>query len=210
MGRPRVEHRFIDDVEYKRCSLCEQWLLLGAFSRSITVWDGLNGRCKACDRRLREEWRQGHPDYYLAANRRWREAHPERCRELDRLYRSRQNREARAATKKRWQQANSERRCAAEARRNARKRSAPGYDYTTATHIAARCEMWGRRCYLCGAPMEAVDHVIPLAKGGPHWPANLRPICKSCNSAKKDKWPYDLKPRARANVSRRMGNDDAG
>lgn len=76
-----------------------------------------------------------------------------------------------------------------------RKRRAKGFDYTTADHIKARCEMWGDRCYLCGAPMQAIDHVIPLAKGGTHWPANLRPICRTCNSKKRDRWPYDLRPR---------------
>lgn len=33
-----------------------------------------------------------------------------------------------------------------------------------------------------------VDHVIPLADGGPRLdPANLRPLCKRCNSAKRDR-----------------------
>lgn len=75
-------------------------------------------------------------------------------------------------------------------RRYARRTSALGIDYTTADMIVARCELWGNKCYICGGPMEAVDHVKPLAKGGAHLPCNLRPICKPCNSGKKDKWPY--------------------
>lgn len=43
---------------------------------------------------------------------------------------------------------------------------------------------WGNRCWMCGGPYEEADHVIPLALGGPHCLANLRPACKSCNSAK--------------------------
>ncbi len=66
-----------------------------------------------------------------------------------------------------------------------RKHRAPGYGYTTSEHIRLRWQMWGDRCYLCGAPAEATDHVIPLSRGGAHWPSNLRPICRSCNSAKK-------------------------
>ena len=80
--------------------------------------------------------------------------------------------------------------CAVQQRRRARKLSALGADYTTAAMIKARCELWGNRCYICGGPMEAIDHVKPLAKGGAHLPCNLRPICKSCNSKKRDKWPY--------------------
>ena len=62
--------------------------------------------------------------------------------------------------------------------------NALGYAYTTAQHIQGRIEMFGGLCYVCHHPMQAIDHVIPLAKGGPHWPANLRPICKACNSSK--------------------------
>lgn len=57
----------------------------------------------------------------------------------------------------------------------------------------ARAEMYGGLCYLCGQPATAMDHVIPLAKGGTNWPANLRPICAHCNGVKGAKWPYDIK-----------------
>ena len=44
--------------------------------------------------------------------------------------------------------------------------------------------MWGGKCAYCGAPATAIDHAIALTRGGTHWPANLRPSCKSCNSSK--------------------------
>ena len=69
------------------------------------------------------------------------------------------------------------RRARAARERNAAGRAAPA-------SIRARWEMWGNRCYLCGAPATATDHVIALAAGGSQWPANLRPICKLCNSRK--------------------------
>ena len=47
--------------------------------------------------------------------------------------------------------------------------------------------MWGNKCWLCGTTAEATDHVIPLCDGGSHWPSNLRPVCKSCNSGRKKK-----------------------
>ncbi len=71
--------------------------------------------------------------------------------------------------------------------RRARKKSAAGSSYTTALHIAQRWAMWGGRCWLCGDKATATDHVIALNRGGAHWPSNLRPICKSCNSSKRDK-----------------------
>jgi 5-methylcytosine-specific restriction endonuclease McrA len=77
---------------------------------------------------------------------------------------------------------------AIDRQRRARKRGALGVEYTTVAMIQARCEMWGHRCYICGGPMQAIDHVKPLVKGGAHLPCNLRPICKSCNSKKGSKW----------------------
>jgi 5-methylcytosine-specific restriction endonuclease McrA len=75
------------------------------------------------------------------------------------------------------------------------RRDAPGWDYITLSLLESRWEFYGRKCWVCGAPAEATDHVKPLNKGGGQWPCNLRPICKSCNSSKKDKWPYDYESR---------------
>ena len=68
------------------------------------------------------------------------------------------------------------------AARRARERGAQGV--ATPAAVAARIAYYGGRCYLCGAPYQEIDHVIPLARGGSHWPANLRPACRSCNRRK--------------------------
>lgn len=67
-------------------------------------------------------------------------------------------------------------------RRRARKMDAEGF--ASVEQILGRVEYYGSLCYLCGKPYEAIDHVIPLSKGGSNWPANQRPICISCNSRK--------------------------
>ena len=66
--------------------------------------------------------------------------------------------------------------------RNARKRQAAGH--VTPEQLAARLAYYGARCYLCGTPWAHWDHVIPLARGGSNWPANLRPACVTCNVRK--------------------------
>lgn len=45
------------------------------------------------------------------------------------------------------------------------------------------------RCVWCGGPYEAMDHVIPLAAGGPHSRDNVAPACARCNTAKRDLHP---------------------
>ena len=73
--------------------------------------------------------------------------------------------------------------------RRARKRNAPGH--STPEKVAARIAYYGGKCWICGADYEEIDHVKPLSKGGSAWASNLRPICKSCNSAKCDAWPLE-------------------
>lgn len=76
-------------------------------------------------------------------------------------------------------------------RRQARKQQALHVPFTV-EQLIAKVAYWGNRCWLCGGAHEAIDHVKPLSKGGPHILANLRPICKSCNSRKHNKWPLSL------------------
>lgn len=46
----------------------------------------------------------------------------------------------------------------------------------------------GRECTYCGATDDlAVDHVVPLARGGTNDLGNLTPACRPCNSSKRDK-----------------------
>ena len=73
-------------------------------------------------------------------------------------------------------------------RKRQRLRAAAGYRYTKKHHIEARWAMFGNKCWMCGKPANGTDHVKPIAKGGSHWPANLRPACRICNSTKIDKW----------------------
>jgi 5-methylcytosine-specific restriction endonuclease McrA len=68
--------------------------------------------------------------------------------------------------------------------RNRRARMAQAPGMCTMAQQLGRWAMWGDKCWLCGTSATATDHVKPIAKGGSNWPANLRPICKPCNSRK--------------------------
>lgn len=70
--------------------------------------------------------------------------------------------------------------------RRTRLALAPGE--CTGEQIAARVAYFGGRCWICGEAGTEIDHVKPLSRGGSHWPSNLRPACKSCNSRKRSRW----------------------
>ena len=147
---------------------------------------------RATDAAYSREYRKTHPEEVAAYQKVYRAEHRPEINAQHKTYRAAHPEEITAY----WRGYRSSEQgkavhCAVQHRRNARKRGALGADYTTAAMIKARCEVWDNKCWICGAPMEAVDHVKPLCKGGAHLPCNLRPICWSCNSSKNGKWPYN-------------------
>ena len=119
----------------------------------------------------------------------WEAINSEKRKEINRRYRADNLNKVREATRM-WNTKNPEKTLIYCNRRRARKRNAAG-DYDI-TKLNNRKAMYGNQCYLCGEEATAIDHVKPLANGGSNWPSNLRPICKSCNSSKGAKWPYEL------------------
>jgi 5-methylcytosine-specific restriction endonuclease McrA len=114
------------------------------------------------------------------------------------------HRAERAAYAVQWDREHPEARRFKDQLRRSRKKHAAGRDYITLGLLESRWNYYGRRCYLCGELASATDHVIPLAKGGSQWPANLRPICNTCNNIKNATWPYDFnahKARVQAQIA---------
>lgn len=144
----------------------------------------------------KRKYYEANAERLAARNRQYRENNAEQIATWKRQYRkdnaereavrARKYREANTgrivARQRQWQKANPHKFRAIIARRRARELGAPG-TFTAAT-LAARWAMFGGRCWMCGEPATATDHVIPLSRGGTNWPANLRPACGSCNSAK--------------------------
>ena len=49
-------------------------------------------------------------------------------------------------------------------------------------------ERFKGKCAYCGSSKKIeVDHIIPISKGGDNKISNIQPLCRSCNSRKKDK-----------------------
>ena len=189
-----------DDMEEKRCSKCGVIKTVGEFHKDVSRLDGLQCWCKMCFKAYREanpeKKRAADKAYYernrekkLAVIKAYREANLEKISACQKTYRE-DNPEKILARRKAYYEANPEKIRAKVAKRRARKNGAAGQ--ASAEQRAARWDYYSGKCYICGAPAEAIDHVIPLDKGGSNWSANLRPICKRCNSTKGAKWPYDF------------------
>lgn len=144
--------------------------------------------------RMAQSWTQ-RPEEMRAYHRRWYAENPERRRSA--LRESARRRRAADPQGSRdyqrlWRELNRDKVSAMNRRRRARKAAVLSLPFTP-TQLAQRLSMYPG-CWMCGGLPETVDHVKPLAKGGAHILANLRPACWSCNSSKRESWPYVPRP----------------
>jgi 5-methylcytosine-specific restriction endonuclease McrA len=84
-----------------------------------------------------------------------------------------------------WSRANHDKILAYAAKRKALLLGTPG-EFSTEEWADRKAE-YGWLCGCCGLPKKlSVDHIVPLSWGGTNWIWNIQPLCKSCNSAKKN------------------------
>lgn len=89
-----------------------------------------------------------------------------------------------------------------EATRRARIAGVAGR--VTAADLLALAVILGEDCLKCGsADQPTMDHVVPLAKGGLHFPTNLQPLCRPCNERKQARTADYRSPEQRAAVDAR-------
>lgn len=133
---------------------------------------------KAAADKLRA-WRKANPDKVREQSRRQRRNDPTR----DKRWRAANVESARAA-ERRWRQANPAKRNQITAARYARKRGlTPLLTAEDRADIVAFYAKARAMTELTGVPYH-VDHIIPLARGGPHHPANLQVLPGRVNQSK--------------------------
>lgn len=185
----------------KTCTRCGESKPLVEFHRDARRRDGRRLTCKAC--RVAESRREyvANPDRAKASAARWHRANPEAAAASQRRYRdSAKWRATRAAWNERTDKRAKDRDAYArnpapyKARARARQAITRGVDAERFEHEEI-FERDGWRCGICGDPIDpalafpdpgsaSLDHVIPIALGGPHLRANTQAAHLSCNRAK--------------------------
>lgn len=169
------------------------------------------------EREYMRRWRAENPELVKASKRAWDEANYEKLREFanraNRRWKAsnaekviayntqwaKDNPDLVAAKAKRWRQSHPEVTRAAKSRRRAMIRGS----MIGPVDLMALWEQQDGLCALCGLPIDrdlkwpdpfsaSVDHIIPLAKGGPHTQENLQWVHVRENWIKSDRLPEAL------------------
>jgi hypothetical protein len=150
-------------------------------------------------------WIAGRKEERLAYGREWARVNKARKRAQQLANRERLNELARAARERNPELANARSARYArspkgklngvmgEQRRRARKRAAEGSH--TVDELKALFQRQRGKCAYCGVSIRNgyhIDHVIPLARGGSNWIANIALACAKCNLTKSATDPIEF------------------
>lgn len=173
---------------------------------AITIWRDKN---KDHVKQYAKTRRQMYPEKIKGYMDSWREENREWIREYSRVYRDRNlekvsksnldwhynNRARSLNNSRRWKENNPDKVKMHDHLKRARRNNAPGY--CSDRQWAARFNYHGRKCRYCEKPLDEstvqIEHMVPLARGGTNWPANLVPSCRWCNTSKKDKTYFEYR-----------------
>jgi hypothetical protein len=194
----------------KQCSGCRRVLPTSSFCRRKASPDGLQRRCKECDRERGRSasakatlraWRKANRDRLQAQVRAG--ARGEKRRIWERNYYKKQadvmrkraskryhaNVEASRAYQNQWKATHCAEHKAHACNAYAKEWGSPGR--VTAKQIIDKFHFHGWRCYLCRRPLrfrEAVpEHRFPLSRSGTNFIANIAPSCLPCNTKNRDR-----------------------
>lgn len=183
----------------KKCTHCRKVKSLSEFGADKSTNDGLRYDCKSC---RKESYDRRRPRLLESSRRRYeakREAILEglRLKKEERLAKARDYYRRRTQSDpkylerlnekaRRWQRQNPIKNAASAHRWRTRIRGNGG-SYTEAEWLAL-CERFGNVCLACLKPAKlTVDHIVPVSKGGANSIDNIQPLCRPCNSRKRDR-----------------------
>ena len=192
--------------ESKACYKCGDVKPLDCFSKSMSRRDGLQTKCKVCTKAYREANKEAIAEY----NKTYREANKEAKTEYNKTYREankeaitekkkdyyQANKEAIAEYSKDYYQANKEYFSERFAKREALKKSnTPEFILNCEVDKKRRVDTYQLRSLMTKVTgiEHHVDHMWPIADGGPHWSGNLQVIPAFDNLSKNASVDLEIK-----------------
>ena len=149
----------------KKCTKCNQIKPFESFSKRKASRDGLQYKCKVCDKKISAAWLLDNSEHMRKLNADWYSKNAEHDRNKT----------------KEWRKDNPEKALAQNQRYRASKANNRVYKITQKYLL----KLYSSLCYVCGSDSHIeADHIIPISRGGTHSEGNLQPLCRSCNSSK--------------------------
>ena len=115
---------------------------------------------------------QANREVYIERSSKWHKDHPDRALIYQRRYLEKNPNWARFMQNK----------------KRAKRHGALSYDKPYPWVLEALDQLYKSPCVACGTTQNVeIDHIIPFTRGGSDLVDNWQPLCRSCNSSKKDK-----------------------
>lgn len=185
----------------KLCRKCDTVKPVEQFRKDSHKKSGYGSSCKPCSSEAAKSWQRRNPEKRKARDAAWYAQNKERKAASDakRIVKYRERRreidasrwagltlEQRRERWNAWYWANREHSLRYKRTQRIIRRSKDA-DWALFPKSLAYVRVIGLDpCVYCGAKAEAVDHIIPVAKGGTGGWDNLAPVCTRCNSSKRD------------------------
>lgn len=84
----RINHKIINSVESKKCTICKKWMDISNFYSHVSKWDNLSTQCKDCGLKMNRKYKKNNPQSKEAKekNNKARQIHkknnPEKTKEV--------------------------------------------------------------------------------------------------------------------------------
>jgi 5-methylcytosine-specific restriction endonuclease McrA len=153
----------------------------------------LEGRTR-CEEHMRQA--SGNPETRKRYNRRYKQENRGKLREYGKNYYHKNRTRMREYYNNYYR--SEEQRAKARFRAHKRRMRTTGFEPLTQEQFCSLMDQFEGRCFVCGSPDKLeVDHIQPVSLSGDNGFGNLAILCKSCNSAKRDKPPEEFYPGSR-------------
>lgn len=173
----------------KKCSTCKEELSLDSFSKSSSRKDGLQYICRDCRKELDSKRYLSHKEKSLALNKIWQKNNKVKTSASSRRYYEK-NKELCQIKSRIYQKNHPESTRLAYQKRRALELNAE-IKIVTLKEIR---KLRNGPCFYCAKKgITAIDHVIPLSRGGRHSIGNLVSACITCNTSKHAKYISEWK-----------------